>query len=347
MPDSRIAKLADVLVTHSTRLQPGEKVLIEGFDAPDEVIAGIIERICNLNTRSNDPREYTDPEWTPSMTELRSWQIRRPDRKQGTPIPDADESFISSIKHCRRCKNHIFDDPNVALQHLRSVHFNSTVPVDDARIKEWIYNKDESIIERVTLAVLATLDQAVLSARSFYDQLKELADGVRDDTGALADLYTFPRKLLETFRRLVIFYMGVDRGLFFVEKYYRTDYRVEAMVRGQSIDFCPKTVPVLQKLGQEVEIPLLQARESLCDMARSSIPTDISERISLSPEYVCSWLMRRLMVKPLARGMPIADMYREYLSTLVGTRDFLARHSLRQSSNSRSTTGQANGSCAP
>lgn len=44
MPDSRIAQLADVLIRHSTALQPGEKVLIEAFDVPTEIVSALIER---------------------------------------------------------------------------------------------------------------------------------------------------------------------------------------------------------------------------------------------------------------------------------------------------------------
>ncbi len=43
--DSRIRKLADVLVRHSTKLQPGEKVLIETFDTPDALVIALIERV--------------------------------------------------------------------------------------------------------------------------------------------------------------------------------------------------------------------------------------------------------------------------------------------------------------
>jgi aminopeptidase len=43
MTDSRITKLADVLINHSTRLQPGEHVLIETFDAPTEVVVEIVK----------------------------------------------------------------------------------------------------------------------------------------------------------------------------------------------------------------------------------------------------------------------------------------------------------------
>ena len=59
MPDPRIAKLADVLISHSTRIVPGEKVLIESFDAPDEIVSALIERTAQaggipfVETRSN------------------------------------------------------------------------------------------------------------------------------------------------------------------------------------------------------------------------------------------------------------------------------------------------------
>ena len=42
MPDPRITKLADLLVRHSTRLQPGEHVLIEGFDVPEDIIIELV-----------------------------------------------------------------------------------------------------------------------------------------------------------------------------------------------------------------------------------------------------------------------------------------------------------------
>lgn len=59
MPDPRLARLADVLISHSTRIQPGEKVLIETFDAPDEIVTALIDRtvlaggIPFVETRSN------------------------------------------------------------------------------------------------------------------------------------------------------------------------------------------------------------------------------------------------------------------------------------------------------
>ena len=43
--DSRLDKLADVLTTHSAKVQPGEYVLIEGFDIPEEMIIALIRAV--------------------------------------------------------------------------------------------------------------------------------------------------------------------------------------------------------------------------------------------------------------------------------------------------------------
>ncbi|KAF1948666.1 hypothetical protein CC80DRAFT_540815 [Byssothecium circinans] len=286
-------------------------------------VIDIVERISKIGVIPKDPREYSNPDWKPPLTGHRSWQIRRPTKKQSVPIPPAGESFVASIKDCRDCKRHIFTDPNAALEHLRTIH-PTAIPsapgtdptVEDDQLKDWICNKDQALIEKTVTSTLAFLEQAVETACSLRDQLQELADGVRDETGALAELYTLPRKLVETFRRLIIFYLAIERGLHFLEKYYKSDHNVEQFIGG-TVDLSPKQgAAVLRRLGEDAAAPLLQARENLGDMARSSTHVDVAKRISLSPEYICSWLMRRLIVKPLERSMTIADMYREYLSTL-------------------------------
>ena len=45
MRDPRLDKLADVLTGHSTKVQPGEFVLIEGFDIPQEMIVALIRAV--------------------------------------------------------------------------------------------------------------------------------------------------------------------------------------------------------------------------------------------------------------------------------------------------------------
>jgi aminopeptidase len=42
MHDPRIDRLADLLIRHSTRLQPGEHVLIEGFDVPASILIALV-----------------------------------------------------------------------------------------------------------------------------------------------------------------------------------------------------------------------------------------------------------------------------------------------------------------
>ena len=46
MKDPRVARLADTLVGYSTRVQPGERVLIETYDIPDDVITTLVDRVA-------------------------------------------------------------------------------------------------------------------------------------------------------------------------------------------------------------------------------------------------------------------------------------------------------------
>ena len=47
MHDPRLDKLANVLTTHSTKVQPGEFVLIEGIDIPQEMVIALIRAVRN------------------------------------------------------------------------------------------------------------------------------------------------------------------------------------------------------------------------------------------------------------------------------------------------------------
>lgn len=46
MRDPRNARLAQVIVHHSTRLQPGEAILIEAFDLQDGLVHDLVEEVC-------------------------------------------------------------------------------------------------------------------------------------------------------------------------------------------------------------------------------------------------------------------------------------------------------------
>ncbi len=46
MKDPRVGKLADVLIGYSTKVRPGDKVLVEAYDLPDEVVAQFVDKIA-------------------------------------------------------------------------------------------------------------------------------------------------------------------------------------------------------------------------------------------------------------------------------------------------------------
>ena len=49
MQDPRIDRLAQVLIHHSCRLQPGQKVLIEAFDLPEPgLVCRLVEEVCRI-----------------------------------------------------------------------------------------------------------------------------------------------------------------------------------------------------------------------------------------------------------------------------------------------------------
>lgn len=49
MKDPRVAKLAEILVGHSTQVQPGEKVLVEAYDIPDDVVNIVVDAIAKAD----------------------------------------------------------------------------------------------------------------------------------------------------------------------------------------------------------------------------------------------------------------------------------------------------------
>ena len=65
MNDPRLARLADVLLDHSCRLKPGEKVLIEAFDLPEPTL------VCRLIEGATQRGAVPVVDWK-SNTVLRS-----------------------------------------------------------------------------------------------------------------------------------------------------------------------------------------------------------------------------------------------------------------------------------
>lgn len=228
-----------------------------------------------------------------------------------------------------------FDDPNDALSHLKK-HLAKLPAVgpkpDEADLKDWIVHYDQYVREKLNGGVFAILKQARDDARMLFRETKELADGVRNPDGKMSPLYTFPDKLLKTLRLLVVFYLSVERAVYFTENHEEAGLRE----KGDALDAPDYQVPwtdqgleVLTRFSESAKGSLAAVRRDLCQMTHTKSLDNWHKRLSLGPEYLCSWLMRRLLVKPVDNSMTTADLYREYLSTLVSD-----HHTLLQCSTS-------------
>lgn len=291
-------------------------------------IASIIRTIQQRDIYKPDPEEYKNDRWRTPIRKGRTWYIRAHYPRSlvvDPPLPKSNDAFAEFVKNCTRCQSpKPFLDPNDALAHLRSHHQhsgkaesldpNTRSYVDDVNLKDWIRNEDEYLLETSNAGCLALLNEALAASGSVLRELTELVDGVKKQDGNLSELYTLPRQLLETFRRIVLLYLAVERSLHFIrglisDTHRRHEHGDPSLREG---------LQALERFSESIMTPLRQARATLCEMVRSPSPNYPWKRMSLGPEYICSWLMRRLLVRPLGdQSMTVADIYREYLSTLV------------------------------
>ena len=313
-----------------------------------ENITTIVERFSKFSGCDSDPKEYDDPEWKASKTGTRSWRIRTPTTsytyanqhatKLELPLPNHDKALEATVKKCRRCiREAPFNDPNEALQHLRRhVAAEASKQGDSAAIslardvsdwKDWIRNDDQALVEGTITGAGIVLDRAIKEARSIFEQLRELVDGVQDDQGNLSKLYCFPRKFLGTLHRLLVFYFAVERSMHYTEECF------DKTTKGgyqEDYPYTERGLEILNRFSEGVKSLIQQARVELCEMVRLKRPKDPAERISWGAESVSSWLIRRLIVKPLDKSMTVGDMYREYLTTLVSCNETNTVLSLRK-----------------
>ncbi|KAH3913065.1 hypothetical protein HBH56_111250 [Parastagonospora nodorum] len=257
------------------------------------------------------------------------WYIRG-GQEGSVLLPEADKKLRRSIERCRRCTSTApFENAETAITHLRS-HSKSasseakgssdvkvSVPAksaDKANLNDWIIHATQFEREKSNAGGLKILTQACGDALDLLERGKGLTDGVKNEDGSKSDLYTFPRELLEAFRKLIVFYLAVERALYYTEKSYQNVE--DTMNVERELPYSEEGLRVLKRFAQGVDNSLLLARSELCSMVRPEISTDPMHNLELGPEYVCSWLMRRLMAKPLEKRMSIGDIYREYLSTI-------------------------------
>jgi hypothetical protein len=279
------------------------------------VIIGQVDKRC---AQKADPSEYTDPEWRAPKTGNRKWTVRPATTvpKLGsvfTPDPDADEDFIQSLKSCRSCRRgKVYTTPQDAIDHLQT-HLN-TGAMKKPDLRNWIRNGDEKMVEDINAGYLLIVHQASEAVQSLFLETQELAEGVQVEEGKMSEIYTLPYELLKTLRRLIVFYLAIERAFHHTELSYE---KGDEAVEDEETPFSNMGLEVLSRFCESAKTSLRIARMELCVMARTTVHEDFSKRLSLGPQYLCSWFMRRLLVKPLNDSMTAADIYREYLSTLV------------------------------
>ncbi|KAJ4308443.1 hypothetical protein N0V94_009351 [Neodidymelliopsis sp. IMI 364377] len=281
-------------------------------------ICSTAKRFCNHAAIEPDPKEYADPGWThPSMSH-RGWLIRLDFDQSKSPA--IIKTMRTELKKCRKCRSfEMYSSPQKALLHLQKHTQRVDSSVSSALTPEhWVVNYAQFKMELSTEGLEAVLTKACKIARDLLLQAKELADGVLEGSGELSTLYTFSRAFLSALRQILVFYFAIERSLHFTEETYQDGVNVmEDVGYLTSTPFSPDGLCVLEAFGNGVQRTLAAARNELCVMAKSTENVEIFKRLSLSSEYVCSWLMRRLIVKPLEKSMTVSDMYREYLSTVV------------------------------
>jgi hypothetical protein len=259
------------------------------------------------------------------------WVLRR-DESGLVLLPGADKKLKRAVRHCRQCMGTPFSDAEIAIEHLK-VHLDQSSSSATNRsstkeisatpestntpvIKDWIAQEKQVELEESNAGGLKILDQVCGDAIELFRQMKELADGVRNEDGRKSDLYTFPRQLFEAFRKLIVFYLAVERALYHTEDAYQR-LGSGARIDQDDLPYSEQGLGVLKRFARGVENSVLLARHELCAMVKPETSVDPMQGLSLGSEYICAWLMRRLLVKPLENRMSIGDMYREYLSTIV------------------------------
>jgi hypothetical protein len=288
--------------------------------------AEIVKRRVSMEI---DPDAY-------SASQQRGWYIRNASKDSLMPLPGTGAHFKKYVQRCTRCRSvRPFDTPQAALEHLRK-HVKPTVqptttssptgaqdaspPADglpsDSDLEAWIVNSAQETLEETNAGALKILLLAWEIGSNLFTQAKELAEGVQNEDGQMSNLYTMPPAILEAFRKIIVFYIAIERALYYTEETCDNGIPQEPYKRS-TLPYSKCGLEVLKRFGEGARGSLITARQQLCRMVRSVLPLDVFKHTSLGPEYVCAWLMRRLLVQPLEKRMTVADMYREYLSTIV------------------------------
>jgi len=273
-----------------------------------------------------DPEEYINSQWEHPDMMKRAWSIRTSAWEVPSSLPDSRKILQRSILRCRRCRSP-FKSASSAMTHLvrhvkkystGTAHPDADIP-SFTELQDWIINSVQYRRELTNASALVILTHASEIATELFGRAKELAEGVQNENGEMSSLYTLPQELIYAFRKIVIFYLAIERALYENEKAYGLDVRYQSSHRLTSAPYSWRDVEVLKRFGWYARQSLIDARFQFCEMARPESPLSLRKHVSLGPEYVSLWLMRGLMMNNLEQSKTIGDMYHVYISKVVST----------------------------
>jgi hypothetical protein len=302
-------------------------------------MAGIYEVAAMISKRSAlGPGTYSHTgshRGHSQANEEAAWYIRSDLQNSSIPSPDADPRFKRSIRRCKRCRSsEPFNSSEAAREHLQKHIMRNSKPEATEEgtsagpssssspapnLEDWIINYGQLKREETNAGIVSILTLACETAKDIFVDAKELGYGVRNEDGKMSDLYTLPRQLLEAFRETIVFYLAVERALHHSEKSFQEKSNPADPFDVFSLPFSETGLDVLRRFGEGPRLSLSAARAQLCSMVASNEPLGMFGHFSLGPEYICAWLMRRLIVKPIEKTITVGDMYRDYMSAIVSS----------------------------
>ncbi|KAH7083861.1 hypothetical protein FB567DRAFT_473861 [Paraphoma chrysanthemicola] len=255
------------------------------------------------------------------------WFIRA---RKAAKAPETAESkkLRRAVKHCRRCTDlRPFDSRDAAKTHLQS-HLQTpklATPVRDhldertveqssdgnpaVALPDWVIHEEQLHYEDWTDHIVKVLSLVCLGSFTLLLQAKDITDGVRDEHQRLFEQYSFPIRLTDVFSIIVIYYLAAERAL------HRAKLRAPKDGQAYALDD-DSVLATLARFQTDASNSLSTIRGDLRQMVKSDPPPNVLQTLSLSTPYICGWLLRRLVVKPLEDQLTSAEMYRDYLSKI-------------------------------
>ncbi|OCL04161.1 hypothetical protein AOQ84DRAFT_391740 [Glonium stellatum] len=218
-----------------------------------------------------------------------------------------------SLKNCIKClENTPYDTPEQAMEHIQKRHFRKT-PVADPELACWIINCIDAQWTAKYSALREVLINCVDTTGSIVRQGRHIVYGVVAADGTRSPLYKFPESLVDAFRRIVTFVIAAQKVTSHVNEAFN---RRQPEQWASDENDCHEASKVLLKFATGISTAIRDSRTELCEMVRTEQNVDLLGSISLGPEFILAWIMRRLIVSPIHRSIKVTNLYVEFFSML-------------------------------